>query len=82
MATPVNNLLARLQQALSGTETVPPDWKPFEHFKAQFNRSKNPTRALLAAGVRSGILEMKVFRVRVRQAARPVRHYREIPSKK
>lgn len=79
MATAVNKLLAKLQAAVSGeAETVPAGWLRREEWARKLGRASSQTDRLLAAGVASGILERREFRIVIKSGGvRATPHWRE-----
>lgn len=79
MDASVNDLFAKLQSALKGgAETPEEGFKTARQWGAVFGKSHAFTKKLLAAGVKSGVIEVKHYRIRNGMGLRPVSHYREV----
>lgn len=72
-----NALLADLQDALAGKpDKVPPGFKTAKAWAEEWDKSRNHTLKLLAAGVAKDILETDKFRIMTAGGLKPVPHYR------
>lgn len=71
-----------LKRALSGEpDKVPKGWKTTEQICAEVDRAPRTVRQCLIAGVKSGTIEVKRFRIQCGSRVVPVNHYREVKGK-
>lgn len=86
MATPVNDLLAELRDALSGKPQTPEaGFRTVKEWGKLWKLSHKHACILVNKGVEIGRMKMKKFRILVlvrngRQGARPVAHYAEVTT--
>lgn len=78
-----NELLQQIRRAMHGTpDVVPPDWKPTRYWQKAWGLNEYSAGRALRAGVKSGILELKTFRVAVANRTPAVKHYRPVEKKR